>query len=53
MQYNYDTDNSLLWKTGNLVESVHAFVSSADMFGTIQILTKEEGKEGSQKGNLS
>ena len=53
-EYNYDTDNTLLWKTGNLVEGVCTRFDELRkfMFGTIQILCKEEGKEGSQKGNI-
>ena len=53
-EYNYDDDNTLLWKTGNLVEGVCARFDQLRkyMFGTIQICTKEVGKEGSQKGNI-
>lgn len=53
-EYNYDTDNSLLWKTGNLVEGVCARFDELRkfMFGTIQILVKDEGKEGKQSGNI-
>jgi elongation factor 1-gamma len=51
-EYNYDDDNTLLWKTGNLVEGVCARFDELRkyMFGTIQILCKKPGENG--KGNI-
>ena len=50
--YNYDDDNTLLWKTGNLVEGVCARFDELrkHMFGTIQILCVKPGENG--KGNI-
>lgn len=52
--YNYDDDNKKLWMTGNLV---NGFCERFDelrkyMFGTVQIVLKQEGIEGDQKGNI-
>jgi elongation factor 1-gamma len=51
-EYNYDDDNTLLWKTGNLVEGVCARFDEIRkyMFGTIQICCQKPGENG--KGNI-
>ena len=51
-EYNYDSDNTLLWKTGNLVEGVCARFDELRkyMFGTIQICCKKAGENGA--GNI-
>ena len=52
IEYNYDSDNTLLWKTGNLVEGMCARFDELRkfMFGTVQILCKKPGENG--KGNI-